>query len=110
MESDTFDNSIMFMLVYFMKNSNSYHAVNFTISVCGCPDEGMRPGRLDVTSLLVGLISAGVSVVVIGLLSWYFCHGRCKEGLSRTRYPSTIYIRSSKSDASIRYFIYIKGG
>ncbi|CAL8403727.1 unnamed protein product [Boreogadus saida] len=62
-------------------------------------DEGKRPGgRLDVTSLLVGLISAGVSVVVIGLLSWYFCHGRCKEGSSRT---SSVRVRRRRSNASV---------
>uniref|UniRef100_A0A4W5JYB0 Proline rich Gla (G-carboxyglutamic acid) 4 (transmembrane) n=1 Tax=Hucho hucho TaxID=62062 RepID=A0A4W5JYB0_9TELE len=42
-----------------------------------------RPSRLDVTALLVGLIAAGVAVVIFGLLVWYFCKGSCKENLSR---------------------------
>uniref|UniRef100_A0A8C5F7I2 Proline rich Gla (G-carboxyglutamic acid) 4 (transmembrane) n=1 Tax=Gadus morhua TaxID=8049 RepID=A0A8C5F7I2_GADMO len=64
--------------------------------------EGKRPGgRLDVTSLLVGLISAGVSVVVIGLLSWYFCHGRCKEGSSSKSDASIIRVRRRRSNASV---------
>ncbi|CAL8353285.1 unnamed protein product [Merluccius merluccius] len=58
-------------------------------------DKEKRPGRLDVTSLLVGLIAAGVSVVVISLLTWYFCQGKCKDGLSRTR------VRRRRSNASV---------
>ncbi|KAK6472573.1 transmembrane gamma-carboxyglutamic acid protein 4-like [Huso huso] len=34
--------------------------------------------RIDVTALLTGLVAAGVSLVFIGLLSWYFCQKRCK--------------------------------
>ncbi|KAL1007714.1 hypothetical protein UPYG_G00090610 [Umbra pygmaea] len=43
-----------------------------------------RPSRLDVTALLVGLIVAGVSVIIIGLLVWYFCQGRCKDDHSHS--------------------------
>lgn len=39
-----------------------------------------RPSRLDVTALLVGLITAGVLVIIVGLLLWYFCQHRCKGG------------------------------
>lgn len=39
--------------------------------------------RIDVTSLLVGLITAGVAMIVAGLLVWYFCHAKYKNNLSR---------------------------
>lgn len=42
-----------------------------------------NPSRVDVTSLLLGLIGAGVAIIVIGLLVWYFCHGKCKGNMSR---------------------------
>uniref|UniRef100_A0A3P8SGJ2 Proline rich Gla (G-carboxyglutamic acid) 4 (transmembrane) n=1 Tax=Amphiprion percula TaxID=161767 RepID=A0A3P8SGJ2_AMPPE len=42
-------------------------------------DKNKRPSRVDVTSLLVGLIVAGVAIIVIGLLVWYFCQGKCKD-------------------------------
>ncbi|XP_076002989.1 transmembrane gamma-carboxyglutamic acid protein 4 [Genypterus blacodes] len=41
------------------------------------------PSRVDVTSLLVGLICGGVSLVIMGLLIWYFCQGKCKDDFSR---------------------------
>ncbi|KAG7270919.1 hypothetical protein CRUP_025670 [Coryphaenoides rupestris] len=56
------------------------------------------PGRLDVTSLLVGLIAAGVAVVIISLLTWYFCQGKCKDGLSHT---SSVRVRRRRSNASL---------
>ncbi|XP_029931792.1 transmembrane gamma-carboxyglutamic acid protein 4 [Myripristis murdjan] len=61
-------------------------------------DKDKRPSRLDVTSLLVGLIAAGVSVVIIGLLAWYFCQGKCKDDLSRT---NSIRARPRRSNASL---------
>ncbi|XP_071385210.1 transmembrane gamma-carboxyglutamic acid protein 4 [Centroberyx affinis] len=61
-------------------------------------DKDKRPSRLDVTSLLVGLIAAGVAVVIIGLLLWYFCQGKCKDDFSRT---SSIRVRPRRSNASL---------
>ncbi|XP_035015099.1 transmembrane gamma-carboxyglutamic acid protein 4 [Hippoglossus stenolepis] len=57
-----------------------------------------RPTRVDVTSLLVGLIIAGVAIVVIGLLLWYFCHGKCKDNFSQS---SSIRVRTGRTNASL---------
>ncbi|XP_067104945.1 transmembrane gamma-carboxyglutamic acid protein 4 [Osmerus mordax] len=58
-----------------------------------------RPSRLDVTALLVGLITAGVLVIIVGLLLWYFCQHRCKGGdLSRR---SSVRVRNRRSNASL---------
>ncbi|XP_053178413.1 transmembrane gamma-carboxyglutamic acid protein 4 [Scomber japonicus] len=57
-----------------------------------------RPSRVDVTSLLVGLIAAAVAVVIVCLLIWYFCHGKCKGNMSRT---SSIRARPRRSNASL---------
>ncbi|XP_028257049.1 transmembrane gamma-carboxyglutamic acid protein 4 [Parambassis ranga] len=57
-----------------------------------------RPARVDVTSLLVGLIAAGVATVIICLLVWYFCQGKCKKDFSRA---SSIRVRSRRSNASL---------
>lgn len=46
-------------------------------------DNKNESSRVDVTSLLVGLITAGVAVIVAGLLIWYFCQAKCKNGISR---------------------------
>ncbi|KAM9817681.1 transmembrane gamma-carboxyglutamic acid protein 4 [Neosynchiropus ocellatus] len=46
-------------------------------------DKERRSARVDVTSLLVGLIIAGIAVVILCLLLWYFCQGKCKDGLNR---------------------------
>lgn len=43
-----------------------------------------KQGRLDVTSILVGLIVAGIVIVIVGLLIWYFCHAKWKDNLSRS--------------------------
>ncbi|XP_008285306.1 transmembrane gamma-carboxyglutamic acid protein 4 [Stegastes partitus] len=61
-------------------------------------DKNKGPSRVDVTSLLVGLIAAGVAIVVIGLLVWYFCQGKCKDNLSR---GSSIRVRPRRSNASL---------
>ncbi|XP_029948613.1 transmembrane gamma-carboxyglutamic acid protein 4 [Salarias fasciatus] len=45
--------------------------------------DGNDSSRVDVTSLLVGLITSGVALIVAGLLVWYFCQGKCKNNLSR---------------------------
>uniref|UniRef100_A0A3B5M1S7 Proline rich Gla (G-carboxyglutamic acid) 4 (transmembrane) n=1 Tax=Xiphophorus couchianus TaxID=32473 RepID=A0A3B5M1S7_9TELE len=39
--------------------------------------------RVDVTGLLVGLICAGVVVVILGVLIWYLCRSTFKSGFSR---------------------------
>ncbi|XP_073321219.1 transmembrane gamma-carboxyglutamic acid protein 4 [Pagrus major] len=61
-------------------------------------EEKDKRGRVDVTSLLVGLIVAGVSVVIIGLLVWYFCQGKCKNNLSR---PNSMRARPRRSNATL---------
>ncbi|XP_020797150.2 transmembrane gamma-carboxyglutamic acid protein 4 isoform X2 [Boleophthalmus pectinirostris] len=61
-------------------------------------DKGQRPSQVDVTSLLIGLIAAGVVLVFVGLLAWYFCQGKCKDDISRA---SSIRIRSRRSNASV---------
>ncbi|XP_028298802.1 transmembrane gamma-carboxyglutamic acid protein 4 [Gouania willdenowi] len=61
-------------------------------------DQDNRPSRVDVTSLLVGLISAGVALVIVVLLVWFFCQGKCKNNVSR---GSTIRVRRRRSNASI---------
>lgn len=60
--------------------------------------DNKRPSRVDVTSLLVGLIAAGVAIVIIGLLVWYFCQGKCKNNLSR---GGSIRVRPRRSNASL---------
>nr|XP_046240850.1 transmembrane gamma-carboxyglutamic acid protein 4 [Scatophagus argus] len=57
-----------------------------------------KRGRVDVTSLLVGLIAGGVAIVIIILLVWYFCQGKCKDDLSRA---SSMRVRSRRSNASL---------
>ncbi|XP_070822632.1 transmembrane gamma-carboxyglutamic acid protein 4 [Chaetodon trifascialis] len=57
-----------------------------------------KPGRVDVTSLLVGLIAGGVVLVIVGLLVWYFCQGKCKDDFSRT---SSVRVRPRRSNASL---------
>ncbi|XP_029281930.1 transmembrane gamma-carboxyglutamic acid protein 4 [Cottoperca gobio] len=61
-------------------------------------DKDKRPSRLDVTSLLVGLIAGGVVLVIVGLLVWYFCHGKCKNNFSRA---NSIRARPRRSNASL---------
>ncbi|XP_023251003.1 transmembrane gamma-carboxyglutamic acid protein 4 [Seriola lalandi dorsalis] len=61
-------------------------------------DKDKRPTRVDVTSLLVGLIAAGVAIVIFGLLMWYFCQGKCKSDFSRA---SSIRVRPRRSNASL---------
>ncbi|XP_042267546.1 transmembrane gamma-carboxyglutamic acid protein 4 [Thunnus albacares] len=61
-------------------------------------EKNKRPSRVDVTSLLVGLIAAGVAIVIASLLLWYFCQGRCKDDLSR---GSSIRVRPRRSNASL---------
>ncbi|KAK2854136.1 hypothetical protein Q5P01_006797 [Channa striata] len=56
------------------------------------------PSRVDVTSLLVGLIGAGVAVIIIGLLIWYACQGKYKHNFSRA---SSIQVRPRRSNASL---------
>lgn len=61
-------------------------------------DKGPRPGRVDVTSLLIGLIAAGVVLVLVCLLVWYFCHGKCKGDMSRA---SSMRVRPRRSNATL---------
>uniref|UniRef100_A0A8C6SL29 Proline rich Gla (G-carboxyglutamic acid) 4 (transmembrane) n=1 Tax=Neogobius melanostomus TaxID=47308 RepID=A0A8C6SL29_9GOBI len=61
-------------------------------------DQSQKPGRLDVTSLLIGLIVAGVVLLIVSLLAWYFCHGKCKDDMSRA---SSIRVRPRRSNASV---------
>ncbi|KAK1161733.1 transmembrane gamma-carboxyglutamic acid protein 4-like [Acipenser oxyrinchus oxyrinchus] len=52
---------------------------------------------IDVTALLTGLVAAGVSLVFIGLLSWYFCQKRCKG----RNQPGSSEGRVRRSNASL---------
>ncbi|XP_047437263.1 transmembrane gamma-carboxyglutamic acid protein 4 [Mugil cephalus] len=61
-------------------------------------DKGNRQSRVDVTSLLVGLITAGVAIIIAGLLIWYFCHNKCKNNMSR---ESSVRGRPRRSNASL---------
>ncbi|KAM3625799.1 uncharacterized protein V6R79_017735 [Siganus canaliculatus] len=54
--------------------------------------------RVDVTSLLVGLIAGGVALVILGLLIWYFCQGKCKGNMSRA---NSIRARPRRSNATL---------
>lgn len=57
-----------------------------------------KPGRVDVTALLVGLIAGGVVIVIVGLLIWYYCQGKMKGRVSRG--PS-VRARRRRSNASL---------
>ncbi|XP_061671473.1 transmembrane gamma-carboxyglutamic acid protein 4 isoform X2 [Syngnathoides biaculeatus] len=57
-----------------------------------------RPSRVDITSLLVALIVVGVVVVLVGLLGWYFCPGKCKDDFSRA---SSVRVRPRRSNAAL---------
>ncbi|MBN3288438.1 TMG4 protein, partial [Polyodon spathula] len=60
------------------------------------PDD-QQSQKIDVVALLTGLVAAGVSLVFIGLLSWYFCRKRCK-GHSGS---GSSVIRVRRSNASL---------
>lgn len=49
------------------------------------PTEKDKRSRVDVTSLLVGLIAGGVVIVIAALLIWYFCQVKWKGGMSRAK-------------------------
>ncbi|XP_017563492.1 transmembrane gamma-carboxyglutamic acid protein 4 [Pygocentrus nattereri] len=61
-------------------------------------DHTQRPSRLDITSLLVGLIAGGVAIVIMGLLIWYFCQKRCGKS---DQFAGPIRTRSRRSNASV---------
>lgn len=44
--------------------------------------------RFDVTALLVGLIAGAVALVIVGLLIWYGCQRRAKDGASSRGAPA----------------------
>ncbi|KAG9338139.1 hypothetical protein JZ751_027111, partial [Albula glossodonta] len=50
--------------------------------------------RLDVTALLIGLIAAGVTVIIIGLLFWYCCQRAYRLGRSPR-------VRTGRTNASL---------
>ncbi|XP_039652075.1 transmembrane gamma-carboxyglutamic acid protein 4 [Perca fluviatilis] len=56
--------------------------------------------RVDVTSLLVGLIAGGVAIVIAGLLVWYLCHGKCKNRHANSSHRS-MRGRPNRSNASL---------
>ncbi|XP_068440613.1 transmembrane gamma-carboxyglutamic acid protein 4 [Clinocottus analis] len=60
-------------------------------------EKDKRPTRVDVTSLLVGLVAVGVAIVIGGLLLWYLCQGKCKN-LSRA---NSVQVRPRRSNASL---------
>uniref|UniRef100_A0A672RNM8 Transmembrane gamma-carboxyglutamic acid protein 4-like n=1 Tax=Sinocyclocheilus grahami TaxID=75366 RepID=A0A672RNM8_SINGR len=56
-------------------------------------NEGESQSKVDVTTLLVGIISAGVFIVIVGLVIWYFCFTmRCVKRRS-TRSNASVIIR-----------------
>uniref|UniRef100_A0A673H7L8 Transmembrane gamma-carboxyglutamic acid protein 4-like n=1 Tax=Sinocyclocheilus rhinocerous TaxID=307959 RepID=A0A673H7L8_9TELE len=56
-------------------------------------DKGESQSKVDVTTLLVGIISAGVFIVIVGLVIWYFCFMmRCVKRRS-TRSNASVIIR-----------------
>ncbi|XP_061557322.1 transmembrane gamma-carboxyglutamic acid protein 4 [Phycodurus eques] len=61
-------------------------------------EKDKQPSRVDITSLLVALIVVGVIIVLVGLLSWYFCPGKCKDDFSRA---SSVRVRPRRSNASL---------
>ncbi|XP_034382012.1 transmembrane gamma-carboxyglutamic acid protein 4 isoform X2 [Cyclopterus lumpus] len=60
-------------------------------------EKDKRQTRVDLTSLLVGLVAVGVVIVIGGLLLWYFCQGKCKN-LNRA---NSIQVRPRRSNASL---------
>lgn len=48
------------------------------------PTDQNKEGRVDVVSLLVGLITAGIVIVVVGLLIWYLCQVKWKNNPTRS--------------------------
>ncbi|XP_059361998.1 transmembrane gamma-carboxyglutamic acid protein 4-like [Carassius carassius] len=60
-------------------------------------DKGESQSKVDVTALLVGIITAGVFIVIVGLLIWYFCQGRNKDYGFRGSFRR----RSNRSNASV---------
>ncbi|KAJ8248944.1 hypothetical protein GJAV_G00229480 [Gymnothorax javanicus] len=60
-------------------------------------DQARPPSRLDVTALLIGLIAAGVTIIIIGLLLWYCCHKAYMLGRS----PESTRVRNSRTNASL---------
>lgn len=60
-------------------------------------DQVKPPSRLDVTALLIGLIAAGVTIIIIGLLLWYCCHRAYMLGRS----PGSSRVRTGRSNASL---------
>ncbi|KAK7151468.1 hypothetical protein R3I94_007954 [Phoxinus phoxinus] len=60
-------------------------------------DKGESQSKVDVTALLVGIISAGVFIVIVGLVIWYFCQGRNKDHGFRGSFRR----RSNRSNASV---------
>lgn len=57
-----------------------------------------KRSRVDVTSLLVGLIAGGVVIVIAGLLIWYFCQVKWKGGMSRV---NSTRARPRRSNAAL---------
>ncbi|XDV29668.1 hypothetical protein PO909_032740 [Leuciscus waleckii] len=60
-------------------------------------DKGESQSKVDVTALLVGIISAGVFIIIVGLVIWYFCQGRNKDHGFRGSFRR----RSNRSNASV---------
>ncbi|XP_061820207.1 transmembrane gamma-carboxyglutamic acid protein 4 isoform X2 [Nerophis lumbriciformis] len=57
-----------------------------------------QSSKVDITSLLVALVVVGVIIVLVGLLSWYFCPGKCKNDFSRA---SSVRVRPRRSNAAL---------
>ncbi|XP_077418964.1 transmembrane gamma-carboxyglutamic acid protein 4 [Vanacampus margaritifer] len=61
-------------------------------------EKAKGPSRVDITSLLVALVAVGVIFVLVGLLSWYFCPGKCKDDFSQA---SSVRVRPRRSNAPL---------
>uniref|UniRef100_A0A3P9PE34 Proline rich Gla (G-carboxyglutamic acid) 4 (transmembrane) n=1 Tax=Poecilia reticulata TaxID=8081 RepID=A0A3P9PE34_POERE len=59
-----------------------------------------NPSRVDVIGLLVGLICAGVVVLILGVLIWYLCRSTFKSGIRRPRRSNASLIMRRLDDAS----------
>nr|XP_015796829.2 transmembrane gamma-carboxyglutamic acid protein 4 [Nothobranchius furzeri] len=63
-------------------------------------DHSNNPSRIDVTALLVGLISSLVAVGIVSILIWYYCSSRLKGNLSRSGSRQS-QARPRRSNASL---------
>lgn len=61
-------------------------SLNIVFDFWWSTDHANGSSRVDVTALLVGIISAAVAVLIIAIMIWYFCQGKYKSNFSRGRW------------------------